>query len=328
MTLDEFTIQQLRLFPQATGELSGLLRGIGLATKQVNIEINKAGIADILGAAGSINVQGEVVQKLDIYANNVFIDVLRAGINCAGIVSEENDDVVIFDDVKSNQSKYVVLMDPIDGSGNIDINISIGSIFSIYKRVSELGKPATPEDFLQPGIKQVAAGYVIYGSSTILVYATKRGVNGFTLDTSIGEFYLSHPDIKIPDQGQFYSFDHRYYHAISPELRKYVDFCMSPEENKQGPYSSRYYGCMVADAHRNLLKGGLFFYPVVNGKPEGKLRLCYECNPMAFLTEVAGGRATNGKQRILEIQPKHIHQRSPLFVGSAGMMDELERYIV
>ncbi|MCC6290039.1 MAG: class 1 fructose-bisphosphatase [Chitinophagaceae bacterium] len=326
MTLDEFTIQQLRLFPHATGELSGLLRGIGLAAKHVNIEINKAGIADILGAAGNINVQGEVVQKLDIYANNVFIDVLRSGINCAGIVSEENEDMVIFDDAKSNQSKYVLLIDPIDGSGNIDINISIGSIFSVYKRVSELGKPATIEDFLQPGANQVAAGYVIYGSSTILVYATKRGVNGFTLDTSIGEFYLSHPDIKIPHHGQFYSFDHRYYHHIAPKLKQYVDFCMSPE-NKNGPYSSRYYGCMVADAHRNLLKGGLFFYPAVDGKPNGKLRLCYECNPMAFLTEVAGGKATNGRQRILEIQPTHIHQRSPLFVGSAGMMDELETYL-
>ena len=328
MTLDEFTIQQLRLFPHATGELSGLLRGIGLAAKHVNNEINKAGIADILGAAGSINVQGEVVQKLDIYANNVFIDVLRSGINCAGIVSEENEDAVIFDDVKSNQSKYVLLIDPIDGSGNIDINISIGSIFSVYRRVSELGKPATMDDFLQPGLKQVAAGYVIYGSSTILVYATKRGVNGFTLDRAIGEFYLSHPDIKIPQYGKFYSFDHRYYHHIAPELKSYVDFCMSPVENKKGPYSSRYYGCMVADAHRNLLKGGLFFYPSVDGQPNGKLRLCYECNPMAFLTEVAGGKATNGKQRILDIQPSHIHQRSPLFIGSAGMMEELEKYMV
>lgn len=327
MTLDEFTIQQLRLFPHATGELSGLLRGIGLAAKHVNLEINRAGIADVLGAAGNINIQGEVVQKLDVYANNVFIDVLRSGINCAGIVSEENEDAVIFDDVKSNQSKYVLLIDPVDGSGNIDINISIGSIFSVYRRVSESGKPATLDDFLQPGVKQVAAGYVIYGSSTILVYATKRGVNGFTLDNAIGEFYLSHPDIKIPAYGQFYSFDHRYYHAIAPELKRYVDFCMSPEENSKGPYSSRYYGCMVADAHRNLLKGGLFFYPAVEGKPNGKLRLCYECNPMAFLTEVAGGRATNGKQRILEIQPEHIHQRSPLFVGSAGMMDELEEYL-
>lgn len=327
MTLDEFTIQQLRMFPHATGELSGLLRGIGLAAKQVNLQINKAGLMDILGAEGSINIQGEVVQKLDVYANNVFINVLRSGINCAGIASEENDDIVVFDDIKSNQSKYVLLMDPIDGSGNIDINISIGSIFSIYRRVSELGKPAELRDFLQPGIKQVAAGYVIYGSSTILVYATHRGVNGFTLDTAMGEFYLSHPDIRIPDRGQFYSFDNRYYHQVDEKLQRYVDHCISVKDNKHGPLSNRYYGCMVADIHRNLLKGGIFFYPSVVGKPEGKLRLCYECNPMAFINEVAGGKASNGKQRIMEMQPTHIHQRTPLFIGSADMMYELKQFL-
>lgn len=327
MTLDEFTIQQLRLFPNATGELSGLLRGIGLAAKQVNREVNKAALADILGVDGSINVQGEEVQKLDTYANEVFIKVLRSGINCAGIVSEENEHMMLFDDAKSNQSKYVVLMDPIDGSGNIDINISIGSIFSVYRRVSELGKPAVLEDFLQPGIKQVAAGYVIYGSSTILVYATRRGVNGFTLDNSIGEFYLSHPDMRMPPHGRFYSFDNRYYNQVDPKLKRYVDFCISPAENKNGPYSNRYYGCMVADIHRNLLKGGIFFYPQVGGRPDGKLRLCYECNPMAFITEVAGGSATNGKQRILDIPPAHIHQRSPLFIGSKEMMKDLAGFL-
>ena len=327
ITLDEFTIQQLRLFPHATGELSGLLRGIGLAAKQVNLEVNKAALADILGAEGSINIQGEVVQKLDVYANNVFINVLRSGINCAGIVSEENEEMVVFDDAKSNQSKYVLLMDPIDGSGNIDINISIGSIFSVYRRVSDLGKPAKLEDFLQAGIKQVAAGYVIYGSSTILVYATRRGVNGFTLDTAIGEFYLSHPNLKMPPHGLFYSFDNRYYNQVDQKLKNYVDFCISTTENKNGPYSNRYYGCMVADIHRNLLKGGIFFYPQVTGKPNGKLRLCYECNPMAFITEVAGGNATDGKQRILEIQPEHIHQRSPLFIGSKEMMEDLQRFL-
>lgn len=327
LTLDEFTIQQLRLFPHATGELSGLLRGIGLAAKQVNVEVNKSALADILGAAGGVNVQGEVVQKLDVFANNAFINVLRSGINCAGIVSEENEELVVFDDIKSNQSKYVVLLDPIDGSGNIDINITIGSIFSIYRRVSELGKPATASDFLQPGVKQVAAGYIIYGSSTMLVYATKRGVNGFTLDTAIGEFYLSHPGMKTPDHGQYYSFDNCYYHQVDTKVKDYVDFCMSTTSNRNGPYSNRYYGCMVADVHRNLLKGGIFFYPQVAGKPNGKLRLCYECNPMAFITEVAGGRATDGSRRILDIQPQHIHQRSPLFIGSKEMMDDLERFM-
>ena len=327
MTLDEFTIQQLRLFPHATGELSGLLRGIGLAAKQVNVEVNRAGLADILGAEGSINVQGEMVQKLDIYANNVFINVLRSGINCAGIVSEENEEAVIFDDARSNASKYILLMDPIDGSGNIDVNISIGTIFSVYRRVSPTGQPAALEDFLQQGVKQVAAGYVIYGSSTMLVYATRRGVNGFTLDNSIGEFYLSHPDMKIPARGKFYSFDNCYYHQTAPGIRRYVDYCMSVADNKAGPYSNRYYGCMVADVHRNLLKGGIFFYPAVTGKPDGKLRLCYECNPMAFITEAAGGKATNGKERILDIQPKHIHQRSPLFIGSAEMIEEAHGFL-
>ena len=327
MTLDEFTIQQLRLFPNATGELSGLLRGIGLAAKQVNREVNKAALADILGVDGSINVQGEEVQKLDTYANEVFIKVLRSGINCAGIVSEENECMMLFDDAKSNKKKKKKKMDPIDGSGNIDINISIGSIFSVYRRVSELGKPAVLEDFLQPGIKQVAAGYVIYGSSTILVYATRRGVNGFTLDNSIGEFYLSHPDMRMPPHGRFYSFDNRYYNQVDPKLKRYVDFCISTTENRKGPYSNRYYGCMVADIHRNLLKGGIFFYPQVEGRPEGKLRLCYECNPMSFITEVAGGSATNGKQRILDIMPEHIHQRSPLFIGSKEMMRDLEGFL-
>ncbi|MBX3242727.1 MAG: class 1 fructose-bisphosphatase [Chitinophagaceae bacterium] len=322
MTLDEFTIQQLRMFPHATGELSGLLRGIGLAAKRVNYEINRAGIADILGAEGGRNIQGEEVQKLDVYANNVFKEVLRAGINCAGVASEEDEEITVFDDARSNRSKYVLLMDPVDGSGNIDINITIGSIFSIYKRVSELGKPAELRDFLQPGTRQVAAGYVLYGSSTILVYATRRGVNGFTLDNAIGEFYLSHPDLRFPSHGPFYSFDNRYYHFIEEKLRAYVDFCISPE-NKSGPLWNRYYGCMVADTHRNLLKGGVFFYPAVSDKPNGKLRLCYECNPMAFITEIAGGKATDGNGRTLEIQPDHIHQRCPFFVGSADMIDEL-----
>ena len=208
LTLDEFTIQQLRMFPQATGELSSLLRDIGLASKRINVEVNKAGLVDILGDHGSVNIQGEEVKKLDIFANNQMMGVLRHGISCAGIGSEELDDIVIFDDEVSNQSKYVVLFDPLDGSGNIDVNVSIGTIFSVYRRVSELGKPCTREDFLQPGIQQVAAGYVIYGSSTMLVYATRRGVNGFTLDPSIGEFCLSHPDIKCPEFGKIYSVNH------------------------------------------------------------------------------------------------------------------------
>jgi fructose-1,6-bisphosphatase I len=325
-TLDEFTIQQVRDFPTATGQLSSLFRDIGLAAKRVNVEVNKAGLVDILGDAGSVNVQGEDVKKLDIFANNQFIGVLKHGISCAGVGSEENDDIVVFDDEVSNRSKYVVLMDPLDGSGNIDVNVSIGTIFSVYRRVSELGKPATMEDFLQPGNQQVAAGYIIYGSSTMLVYATSRGVNGFTLDQSIGEFTLSHPDIKCPDTGKIYSVNHGNFFQYLDGVRKYINVCQQKTRSDGGPYTQRYIGSMVADVHRNLIKGGIFMYPGTTDKPNGKLRLLYECNPLAFIVEVAGGRATNGKQRILDVKPTQLHERSPLFIGSGGMMDELETY--
>ena len=323
-TLDEFTIQQMRDFPNATGELSGLLRDMGLAAKRVHVEVNKAGLVDILGDAGTMNVQGEEVKKLDVFANNQFMGVLRHGISCAGIGSEELDDIVVFDDEISNQSKYVCLFDPLDGSSNIDVNVSIGTIFSVFRRVSELGKPATKEDFLQKGINQVAAGYVIYGSSTMLVYATRRGVNGFTLDQSIGEFTLSHPDIKCPEKGKIYSINHGNFFQYNEQVQQYVDGCQKKTKDNGGPYTQRYIGSMVADVHRNLIKGGIFMYPGTKDKPNGKLRLLYECNPFAFIVEVAGGKATDGNQRILEIQPTEIHQRVPFFVGSKLMMEELE----
>jgi fructose-1,6-bisphosphatase I len=326
-TLDEFTIQQLRDFPKATGELSSLLRDIGLAAKRVNVEVNKAGLVDILGDAGSMNVQGEEVKKLDIFANNQFVGVLRHGISCAGIGSEELDDVVIFDDEVSNASKYVCLFDPLDGSSNIDVNVSIGTIFSVYRRVSELGKPATEADFLQPGVKQVAAGYIIYGSSTMMVYATRRGVNGFTLDQSIGEFTLSHPDIKCPESGKFYSVNHGNFFQYEENVRKYINECQKKTKDNGGPYTQRYIGSMVADIHRNLIKGGIFMYPAVQDKPKGKLRVMYECNPCAFIVEVAGGIATNGKQRMLDVQPTGLHQRTPFFAGSKLMMEELESFM-
>lgn len=325
-TLDEFTLQQLRDFPQATGELSMLLRDIGLAAKRVNVEVNKAGLVDILGDAGSVNVQGEDVKKLDVFANNQFIGVTRHGISCAGVGSEENDDIVIFDDEVSNNSKYVMLMDPLDGSGNIDVNVSIGTIFSIYKRVSERGGPVNINDFLQPGNKQVAAGYIIYGSSTMLVYATRRGVNGFTLDQSIGEFTLSHPDIKCPPGGNIYSVNHGNFLRYEEEVRKYINLCQQKTKADGGPYTQRYIGSMVADVHRNLIKGGIFMYPGTVDKPKGKLRLLYECNPFAFIVEKAGGKATNGKQRILDIVPTELHQRTPFFIGSINMMNELESF--
>jgi fructose-1,6-bisphosphatase I len=326
LTLDEFTLMQLRLFPTATGELSRLLRDMALAAKRVNVEVNKAGLVDILGDAGTINVQGEDVKKLDIYANNQFMGVLKHGISCAGIGSEEMDDFVVFDDEVSNNSKYVVLFDPLDGSGNIDVNVSIGTIFSVYRRVSELGKPCTREDFLQPGNKQVAAGYVVYGSSTMLVYATRRGVNGFTLDPSIGEFSLSHPDIKCPPTGKFYSVNHGNFFQYDPAVREYINTCQRKTKAEGGPYTQRYIGSMVADVHRNLIKGGIFMYPGTIDKPKGKLRLLYEANPFAFIVEVAGGRATNGRERILDVVPSELHQRTPLFIGSKEMMDEFETY--
>ena len=327
LTLDEFTIQGMRDFPKATGELSSLLRDMGLAAKRVNVEVNKAGLVDILGDAGTVNVQGEEVKKLDVFANNQFMGVLQHGISCAGIASEELDDYVAFDDEISKRSKYVCLFDPLDGSANIDVNVSIGTIFSVYRRISPLGTVATLQDFLQPGHQQVAAGYIVYGSSTMMVYATKRGVNGFTLDPSIGEFTLSHPDIKCPSQGKIYSVNHGNFFQYDEKIRQYINVCQRKTRETGGPYTQRYIGSMVSDVHRNLIKGGIFMYPGTTDKPKGKLRLLYECNPFAFIVEVAGGKATNGKERILDVQPTELHQRSPFFVGSKSMMEELESYL-
>ncbi|MBE2231430.1 MAG: class 1 fructose-bisphosphatase [Chitinophagaceae bacterium] len=326
-TLDEFTIQQLRDFPQATGELSHLLRNIGLAAKRVNTEVNKAGLVDILGDAGTINVQGEEVKKLDIYANDQFTRVLHHGIACAGIASEELDDFVAFDDEKSMNSKYVCLFDPLDGSANIDVNVSIGTIFSVYRRVTPIGTRVQQEDFLQPGNQQVAAGYIVYGSSTMMVYATRRGVNGFTLDPSIGEWTLSHPDIKCPEKGKIYSVNHGNFFQYDEKVRNYIQACQQKTKANGGPYTQRYIGSMVSDVHRNLIKGGIFMYPGTTDKPKGKLRLLYECNPFAFIVTVAGGKATNGIIRTLDVQPTELHQRSPFFVGSRLMMEELESYL-
>lgn len=324
LTLDEFTIQQLRNFPKATGELSGLLRDIGLAAKRVNVEVNKAGLVDILGDAGAINIQGEDVKKLDIFANNQFMGALRHGISCAGIASEELDDFIAFEDEISKESKYVCLFDPLDGSGNIDVNVSIGTIFSVFRRVTQIGSISDRSDFLQAGVKQVAAGYIVYGSSTMMVIGTRRGVNGFTLDPSIGEFCLSHPDMKCPEDGKIYSINHGNFFQYTDNVRKYIDVCQRKNSHTGGSYTQRYIGSMVADVHRNLIKGGIFMYPGTIDKPKGKLRLLYECNPFAFIVEVAGGKATNGEQRILDVVPTELHERSPLFIGSKLMMEELE----
>ncbi len=326
-TLDEFTLQQLRDFPHATGELSKLLREVGLAAKRIHVEVIKAGLVDILGDFGTTNIQGEEVKKMDVYANNQLIGVLKHGISCAGVGSEELDDVMIFDDELSNKSKYVCLFDPLDGSSNIDVNVSIGTIFSVFKRVSELGKPAEQKDFLQKGSLQVAAGYIIYGSSTMFVYATRRGVNGFTLDQSVGEFILSHPDMKCPETGKLYSVNHGNFFRMQKPIQEYITACQKKDSNNGGPYTQRYIGSMIADVHRNLIKGGIFLYPGTTDKPQGKLRLLYECNPFAFIAEVAGGVATDGTQRILDIEPTKIHQRSPMYIGSKKMMEELKGFI-
>ncbi|MBS1746904.1 MAG: class 1 fructose-bisphosphatase [Bacteroidetes bacterium] len=322
LTLDEFTIQAFRKIPNATGELSALLRDIGLAAKRINVEVQKIGLVDMLGDTGSVNVQGEEVKKMDVYANNQLIGVLKHGVSCAGIGSEEMDDIVVFNDEMSNQSKYVVMFDPLDGSSNIDTNVSIGTIFGIYKRKTQKGTPCDINDFLQPGVAQVAAGYVVYGSSTMLVYATRRGVNGFTLDPAIGEFCLSHPDIKCPTDGKIYSVNHGNFFKYEKSMQQYITSCQKKTEKDGGPYTNRYIGSMVADVHRTLIKGGIFMYPSTVNKPGGKLRLMYECNPFAFILEVAGGKASDGKQRIVDIQPAQLHQRTPFMAGSSNMVEE------
>lgn len=327
ITLGEYIIEKQHDFPEASGELTGLLGAIRLAAKIVNREINKAGITNIIGVTGIENIQGETQQKLDLYANDKFKAALEARGEVCGIASEEEDTYVSFDSTRAINSKYVVLMDPLDGSTNIDVNVSVGTIFSIYRRISPIGTPATLEDFLQPGVNQVAAGYVIYGSSTMLVYTTGNGVHGFTCDPSLGVFYLSHENMKTPPTGKCYSINEGYYLKFPLGVKKYIKFCQEivPEDNR--PYTSRYIGSLVADFHRNLLKGGIFIYPSTAQAPQGKLRLLYECNPIAFLSEQSGGIASTGTKRIMEIQPTELHQRVPFVCGSADMVKTAEKMI-
>ncbi len=311
-TLAEFITERQHEFTYATGELTQLLTSFRLAGKMVNREVNKAGLAeDILGAQGSENIQGEQQQKLDVYANDLFIRLLRSQGEVCAVASEENDDIVHFD----NGGKYVVSMDPLDGSSNIDVNVSIGTIFSIYRRVST-GDKATMADFMQPGSAQVAAGYIIYGSSTMLVYTTGHGVNGFTLDPSIGTFCLSHPNMTTPAEGSIYSVNEGNYYDFNDGVRGYIDGC------KKQKMSARYIGSLVADFHRNLLKGGIYLYPATAKSPKGKLRLLYEANPLAMIVEQAGGMATDGANRILDLKPTELHQRCPLYIGSKGMVEK------
>lgn len=315
-TLDRFIKNNEDQFQYATGELSQLLRDIALASKVVNREVNKAGLIDIMGPLGSQNMTGEEQQKLDVLANIRFTRALKKGGEVCALISEESES---YEDL-NNDGKYVIAIDPLDGSSNIDVNVSIGTIFSIYRRVSPVGGPIQPEDILQKGADQVAAGYILYGSSTMLVYTTGHGVNGFTFEQSLGEYFLSHPDMEMPEEGKIYSINEGASNSFPESVKKYIQYC------KDKTYTARYIGSLVADFHRNLLKGGVYIYPSTAKDANGKLRLMYECNALAFISEQAGGKATDGKQRILDIVPKYLHQRTPFYVGSKKMVEMAESF--
>jgi len=322
ITLDEFIIKRQKDFPYASGELTGLLRDIGVAAKIVNREVNKAGLVNIIGEVENSNSSGDVVQKLDMYANDKLIECLKNSGECCGIASEENEDYLELPSVESKAAKYVVVFDPLDGSSNIDVNVSVGTIFGIYRRKSDTSGPVQLDDFLQKGTELVGAGYVVFGTSTILVYSTGNGVNGFTLDPSIGEFCLSHKDITIPDRGNYYSVNQGYYLKFDVEMRRYIDYCSDLN------LRLRYIGSMVSDIHRIMLQGGIFLYPNTRKFPNGKLRLLYECNPLSFLIEQAGGKAINTKlERILDMSPTELHQRTSIVIGSPGMVDEMKAFV-
>ncbi|CAL2078397.1 class 1 fructose-bisphosphatase [Tenacibaculum sp. 190524A05c] len=325
-TLGEFIIENQASFKYTSGELSRLINSIRLAAKVVNHEVNKAGLVDIIGAAGETNIQGEDQQKLDVYANDKFIQTLTNRNIVCGIASEEEDDFIVVNSQDENhQNKYVVLIDPLDGSSNIDVNVSVGTIFSIYRRVTPVGTPVSKEDFLQKGSEQVAAGYVVYGTSTMLVYTTGDGVNGFTLNPAIGTFYLSHPNMQFPEDGKIYSVNEGNYIHFPIGVKKYIKYCQ--EEEGDRPYTSRYIGSLVSDFHRNMIKGGIYMYPKSSKNSNGKLRLLYECNPMAFLAEQAKGKASDGFNRIMDMQPTELHQRIPFFCGSKNMVEKAEEFM-
>jgi fructose-1,6-bisphosphatase I len=314
--LDRFIKNHQNQFPFASGELSQILRDIALASKVVNREVNKAGLIDIMGAAGSMNTAGDQQQKLDVLANIRFTRALMKGGEVCALVSEESESYVDL----NNEGKYVIAIDPLDGSSNIDVNVSIGTIFSVYRRKTVAGMPIQEADILQKGSEQVAAGYILYGSSTMLVYTTGHGVNGFTYEPSLGEYFLSHPDMQIPANGKIYSVNEGSANSFEKPVKDYIQYC------KDNNYSGRYIGSLVADFHRNLLKGGIYIYPATAKDPNGKLRLMYECNALAYIVEQAGGKASDGKGRILDLDPKHLHERTPFYVGSKNMVDQAEKF--
>jgi fructose-1,6-bisphosphatase I len=327
-TLEQFIVEQEDEFPHSTGAFSRLLRDIGLAAKIVNRDMRKAGLIDIYGSTGETNVQGEVQKKMDALAHREFVLALRRGGECCLIGSEEHAEAIPLSTSAEGDGEYIVLLDPLDGSSNIDVCVSVGTIFSVY-RLPDGYDRETPEleAALQPGTEQVAAGYIVYGSSTMLVYTTGDGVNGFTLDPSIGEFLLSHPNLTTPKTGNLFSINAGYYHSFEEGLRNYLDWLQEYDPETNRPKKTRYIGSFVTDFHRNLLKGGIYMYPATQGNPNGKLRLMYEANPMAFLAEQAGGRATDGRQRILEKTPEKLHQRTPLFIGSEEMVRRAEAFL-
>lgn len=318
-TIEQFIVDQQALHANADGSLSRIFRAIELAAKIVNRDVRKAGLIDILGEDGSINPHGEDQQKLDVIANNVFISALSRTKEVSMIISEENEGIIYVEGCE--HEKYIVAIDPLDGSSNIDVNVSIGSIFSVYRRSNPENKPGV-EDCLQTGNSQVAAGYVFYGSSTMLVYTTGQGVNGFTLDDALQEFCLSHPQIKTPADGSIFSVNEGNYQDFPTGIQAYIDYCKDSEPGTKRPYKARYIGSMIADFHRNLLKGGVFLYPSTNQSPNGKLRLMYECNPMAFIAEQAGGLASTGSDRVMDLMPSELHQRCPLYIGSKNMVQK------
>ncbi len=325
-TLGEFIIENQQAFKYSSGELSRLINSIRLAAKVVNHEVNKAGLVDILGAAGDTNIQGEDQQKLDVYANKKFIQTLTKRNIVCGIASEEEDDFIAINSQDENHgNKYIVLIDPLDGSSNIDVNVSVGTIFSIYRRVTPVGTAVTIDDFLQKGSQQVAAGYIVYGTSTMIVYTTGHGVNGFTLNPAIGTFYLSHPNMEFPADGKIYSVNEGNYIHFPQGIKSYIKYCQMEEGDR--PYTSRYIGSLVSDFHRNMIKGGIYIYPKSSKNYEGKLRLLYECNPMAFLAEQAKGKASDGFNRIMDIEPTELHQRVPFICGSRNMVDKAEEFM-
>jgi fructose-1,6-bisphosphatase I len=325
MTLPRHILEGEKLHPGATGELSNILLQLGLAAKLISLEVNKAGLADILGFTGSENVHGEQVKKLDMFAHDTLIRAMDHGGHFCVMASEEEEDIIHLP-AHHQTGKYVLLFDPLDGSSNIDANISIGTIFSIYKRTTPGSGPGTLEDCLQHGYKQEVAGYIVYGSSTIFVYTAGHGVHGFTLDPAFGEFILSHENIKIPKSGRIYSINEGNYFSWPNGLKHYIKYIQSNYfEGK--PYQARYVGSMVADIHRTLLYGGIYMYPGDRRNSKGKIRLVYECNPMAFLIENAGGRATDGNERILDKKPESLHERCPIFIGSEEDVLLVEKFM-